>query len=276
MSSEVKIFRAEDHGASLSGALWELFGYRELLLAWTIREIKVRYKQSLLGAAWAILQPLSLMVIYTIVFSFFIRVPSDGIPYPLFSYTALLPWTFFAACLSFGVPSLINNTNLVTKVYFPREIFPLASIGASFIDFLVASFLFIGLLIYYHAPLGYALVWLPVILCGQILLSTGVVLFASAVNVFYRDVRFVIPLAIQLWLYASPVIYPVSIVPEQFRIAYMLNPMAGIVDSYRTVLLLGQTPNPQYLGIALAISAFVFVAGYIFFKRVEMNFADVI
>ncbi len=276
MSSQVKTFRAEDQGANLIDALWELFGSRELLLAWTMREIKVRYKQSLLGAAWAILQPLSLMVIYTILFSFFIRVPSDGIPYPLFSYTALLPWTFFAACLSFGVPSLINNMNLVTKVYFPREIFPLASIGASFIDFLVASLLYIGMLIYYRAPIGLALVWLPVILFGQIVLSVGIVLMASAINVFYRDVRFVIPLAIQLWLYASPVIYPASLVPDQFRFVYMLNPMAGIIDGYRTVLLQGQTPNLQYLGIALAISAFVFVAGYAFFKRVEMNFADVI
>lgn len=276
MSSQVKIFRAEDHGTLLIDAPRELFGYRELVLAWTIREIKVRYKQSLLGAAWAILQPLSLMVIYTIVFSSFVRVPSDGIPYPIFSYTALLPWTFFAACLSFGVPSLINNTNLITKVYFPREIFPLASIGASFVDFLVASFLFIGLLIYYHAPVGYVLVWLPVILGGQILLSAGVVLFASAVNVFYRDIRFVVPLATQLWLYASPVIYPMSVVPEQFRIVYALNPMAGIIDSYRAVLLQGQPPDLQYLGIALAMAALFFVTGYIFFKRVEMNFADVI
>lgn len=272
----MKIFRAENPGTHLIDAFRELFSYHELLVAWTVREIRVRYKQSFLGVAWAILQPLSLMLIYTIVFSFFIRIPSDGIPYPLFSYTALLPWTFFAACLSFGVPSLINNTNLITKVYFPREVFPLASIGASFIDFLVASFLFIGLLIYYHAPLGHHLIWLPVILGGQILLSAGVVLFASAVNVFYRDVRFVIPLVIQLWLYASPVIYPVSVVPEHIRIGYMLNPMAGIIDSYRAVLLQGQMPNMQYLGIALAISGLVFVAGYSFFKRVEMNFADVI
>jgi homopolymeric O-antigen transport system permease protein len=276
MSSQVKTFRAEDQGGNLGHALRELFSYRELLLAWALREIKVRYKQSLLGVAWALLQPLSLMVIYTIVFSFFIRVPSDGIPYPLFSYTALLPWTFFAACISFGVPSLINNMNLVTKVYFPREIFPLASIGANFIDFLVASLLYIGLLVYYRVPLGFALVWLPVILCGQIVLSAGVVLFASAVNVFYRDVRFVIPLAVQLWLYASPVIYPVSVVPEQFRIVYMFNPMAGFIEGYRTVLLQGQTPNLQYLAIALATAALFFVTGYIFFKRVEMNFADVI
>lgn len=276
MSTRVKIFRAGDPAANLSCAIRELFGYRELLLAWTMREIRVRYKQSLLGAAWAILQPLSLMVIYTIVFSFFIRVPSDEIPYPLFSYTALLPWTFFAACLSYGVPSLINNMNLVTKVYFPREIFPLGSICASFIDFLVASLLYVGMLIYYHAPIGFVWVWLPAILFGQILLSAGVVLLASAVNVFYRDVRFVIPLAIQLWLYSSPVIYPVSIVPEQFRFVYMLNPMAGLIDGYRAVLLRGEMPNLQYLGIALAISALVFGAGYTFFKRVEMDFADVI
>lgn len=276
MSCQVKIFRAVDQNSHLIDALRELFSYRELLLAWTMREIKVRYKQSVLGAAWAILQPLSLMLIYTIVFSFFIRVPSDGIPYPLFSYTALLPWTFFAACLSFGSPSLINNTNLITKIYFPREIFPLASIGASFIDLLIASLLYLGMLVYYQVPIGFVLIWLPVILFGQILLSAGVVLFASAVNVFFRDVRFVIPLAIQLWLYASPVIYPVSVVPEQIRIAYMLNPMAGMIDSYRAVLLQGQMPNLEYLGIALAISGLLFVAGYAFFKRVEMNFADVI
>lgn len=274
--SRIPVFEADSSPPGPLAALRELMGYRDLLVEWTMRDIRVRYKQSLLGVAWAVLQPLSLMLIYTVVFSLFVRIPSDGIPYPVFSYAALLPWTFFASAITFGIPSLTNNMNLVTKIYFPREIFPLASIGASFADFLVASILFVFMLIFYQAPVNLTLLWLPVLLFIQILLTIGVVLFASAVNVFYRDVRFVIPLATQLWLYATPVIYPVSLVPEQWRTLYMLNPMAGIIDGYRAVLLQGQSPNLFYLAIAFVISLVLFLFGYLYFKRVEMTFADVI
>jgi lipopolysaccharide transport system permease protein len=251
-----------------------LYQHRELLMIWTLREIKARYKQSVLGGAWAILQPVVLMLVYTVVFSFFIRLPSNGIPYPIFSYTALLAWTFFATSVTFAVPSLINNMSLVTKVYFPREILPLASIGAAFVDFLLATIPFIGLFIWYRTTVTATILWLPVLVAIQVALIIGVVLPSSAILVFVRDVRFVIPLAIQLWLYATPVIYPISVVPEQYRLLYALNPMVGLIDSYRRVVLQGSAPNPYYLGLSAAIGAALCLAGYIFFKRVEETFAD--
>ena len=253
-----------------------LFAYRELLINWTLRMIKVRYKQSLLGMAWAILQPLSLTLIFTVVFTFFTRIPTEDIPYPIFSYCALLPWTFFSNALSFAVPSLVSNMDLVMKVYFPREIFPLASILASCLDFLVASVIFIGMMLYYGVSPSPLLLLVPLVLAIQVALTVGIALFASAVNVFYRDVRFVIPLALQLWMYASPIVYPVSAVPEAWQPLYMLNPMSPIIDSYRRLILLGQMPNWRHLGLAALISGLALIAGCGFFKRKEMAFADLI
>lgn len=254
----------------------QLLTHRELLFNWVLREIKVRYKQSLLGAAWAILQPLSMTVIFTVVFTLFVRIDTEGIPYPIFSYCALLPWTFFANALSFATPSLVNNMNLVTKIYFPREIFPLASIIAGLFDFLVASVIFLAMMIYYGVSPGPMFLLLPLVFFVQLSLTGGIALFASAINVFYRDIRFVILLGLQLWMYASPVIYPVSAVPEKLLPFYMLNPMAPIIDSYRRIILQGRMPDWHYLGLAALFSIFLLLAGYSYFKRVEMEFADVI
>jgi lipopolysaccharide transport system permease protein len=256
--------------------LQTLWSFRELVWMWILRDIRVRYKQSLLGAAWAVLQPVALMIVFTVVFSIFARVPTDGAPYPIFSYTALLPWTLLATSISFGVTSLVNNMNLVTKVYFPREILPLSAIGASFVDFAIASFVYLGLMIFYRVPVHVTLLAVPVLLAVQIVLAAGVILFASAANVFYRDIRFVVPLAVQVWMYATPIIYPLSLVPERFRMVYMLNPMAGLIESYRAVALYGQWPDWSYLGIAAVVSMVVFGLGYAYFKRVEWQFADVI
>ena len=253
-----------------------LFAYRELLINWTLRMIKVRYKQSLLGMAWAILQPLSLTMIFTVVFTFFARIPTEGIPYPIFAYAALVPWTFFANALSFAVPSLVSNMDLLTKIYFPREIFPLASILASCFDFMVASVIFVGMMFYYSVSPNHLFLLVPLIFAVQTALTVRIALFASAINVFYRDIRFVIPLAMQLWMYASPVIYPVSAVPEKWRPLYLLNPMAPIIDSYRRVILQGQMPNWHYLGLAALISVVLLISAYQYFKRVEMEFADII
>lgn len=258
------------------GYLSALYTYRELLQMWFLREIKIRYKQSILGAGWAILQPLALMIIFTVVFSFFARVPTDGVPYPIFSYTALLPWTFFATSISFAVPSVVNNLNLVTKIYFPREILPIGAVMAAFVDFLVASTVFVGLMVYYRVPLQLSLLWVPLLLGVQIALTLGIVLFASAFTVWYRDFRFVVPLGIQLLLYASPIIYPVSLVPERLLTFYMLNPMAGLIDSYRRVVLQGQSPHGLYLIFSAVIAMSLLVAGYAYFKRSEALFADVI
>lgn len=254
--------------------LRDLYRYRDLLWMWTVREIKVRYTQSVLGAAWAILQPLSLMLIFNAVFSYVVRVPTEGIPYPIFSYCALLPWTFFAASAAVAVPSLVQNMHLVAKIYFPREILPIASVAAGLLDFLIAAQVLAIMLLFYRIPLHRTLVFAPVILLVQILLTLGVVLFASAVNVFYRDIRFVVPLAVQLWMYVTPVIYPVTLIPEGFRELYMLNPMAGLIESYRDIVVRGAWPNWNHLGLAAAISVAAFVAGYSYFKRVEWQFAD--
>jgi lipopolysaccharide transport system permease protein len=253
-----------------------LYGYRDLLCMWTLREVKVRYKQSVLGIAWAILQPLALMLVFTLVFSVIAQLPSDGMPYPIFSYVALLPWTFFSTALGFGIPSLVSNVNLVTKIYFPREILPIANVGAALADFLIASSLFMVMLMWYQIPFSWAFVFLPFLVLLQIVLTLGIVLPAAALNVFYRDIRFVIPLAVQVWLYATPVIYPLSLVPDRLRPLYALNPLVGIMDSYRRVTLYGQLPDPYYLGSSVVISCLLAVAGYAYFKHAEVRFADVI
>jgi len=261
---------------SLFGHLRRLIGYRELLWSLTLRDIKVRYKQSLLGVSWAILQPLAMTLIFTVVFSYFTRIDTHGIPYPIFAYAAMLPWTFFANSLSFGVPSIVNNTNLVTKIYFPRETFPLAAVMACFVDFLVASAVFVGLMIHYHYGLNIHMLWLPAVIMIQIVLALAISLFLSAINVFFRDIRFAIPLLVQVWMFASPVIYPVSMVPERLRALYMLNPMAGVLDTFRTVLLKGASPHLPYLIPAASVAIILLVVSYAAFKRLEMKFADFI
>jgi lipopolysaccharide transport system permease protein len=256
--------------------LAKLYQFRELLWIWIQREIRIRYKQSFLGAAWAVLQPLSMMLVFTTVFSVLARLPSDGIPYPVFSYSALLPWTFFVTSVNFGSNSLITNLNLVTKTYFPREILPIGSIGAGFFDYLIAAIIFLALLLFYRMPLNWTVLWLPVILGTQILLTLGVTLLTSALTVFYRDVRFLVPLGLQIWMFATPIIYPASLVPDRFRAIYMLNPMAGIIDSYRKVFLYGTNPTWSYFGVSLLVAVGIYLGGYTVFKKLEKTFPDLI
>ena len=260
----------------MSTTIRELISYRELLWSWAARDIKVRYKQSLLGIAWAILQPLSATLIFSLVFSRFIRISTDGIPHPIFYYSAMLPWTYLTSSISFGTSCLINNMDLVTKIYFPREILPISAVLASFVDFLIAAVIFAGMMIYYRLSVGPSWVWIPVLLLVQTLLTLGIVFIASALNVFYRDIRFIVPLGTQLWMYLTPIIYPLSMVPEELRSIYMLNPMAGLIDSYRRIVLNAQWPNLTYLLTALIVSVVVFLLGYVYFKRAESVFADVI
>jgi lipopolysaccharide transport system permease protein len=256
--------------------LKELISYRELLFTFAARDLKVRYKQAIMGMAWAILQPLALMIIFTVVFSKLAKVPSDGIPYPIFSYCALLPWTFFATSINLGTPSLTNNMNLVTKIYFPRELLPFASVMACFVDFLIASTIFIGLMFFYKVSLNIYMLWLPLIVLIQIIFALGIILFTSAGNVFFRDVKHIMPIAIQIWMYLTPIIYPISLVPEKFQAIYMLNPMAGIIDGYRSVILKASPPDIKYLALAFVISIALFLVGYVTFKKAEGVFADVI
>jgi homopolymeric O-antigen transport system permease protein len=253
----------------------ELYKFRNLLWVWSLREIRIRYKQSILGGIWAILQPFSYMLIFTVIFGFLVKVPTDGIPYPIFFYSALLPWTFFSSAVTFAVPSLINNFNLVTKIYFPREIFPIGSTIAAFIDFIIASILFLILLVVYQVPIKISVLWLPILLVMQILLTLGISFLGATLIVFYRDIRFIVPLGMQLWMYITPVVYPLSVVPERFRFLYMLNPMAGIIDGYRRILL-GTMPQWEYLVFELAVIISLFLFGYFYFKSNEFSFADMI
>lgn len=222
------------------------------------------------------LQPLVLMGLFVLVFSFFVRIPMDDIPPPIFTYTALLPWLYFATAVSFGIPSLVMNMNLVTKIYFPREILPLASIGTALVDFSIASIVLVLLMLIYRIPFQATLLWVPVLVLVQTFFTIGVTLFASMMNAFYRDVRFLIPLAIQVWMYATPIIYPLSAVPEWLRPFYLLNPMAGLIDSYRRTIIQGLPPNPLGFGLAFVLAVLMLLAGYWYFKRSEGILPDVI
>jgi lipopolysaccharide transport system permease protein len=260
----------------MNNPLVELLSFRGLLWAWMQREVRVRYKQAALGIGWAIVQPFSLMVIFTVIFGYIIKVPTGGIPYPIFSFCALLPWTFFASSISFGSNSLVNNMNLVTKIYFPREILPLASIGAAFLDYLIGFGVFILFMLFYQARFYPTLLLLPILLIIQIALTIGVGLILSALTVFYRDIRFVVPLLLQVWMYLCPIVYPIDLVPPKFLSLYMLNPMASLIDSYRRITLLGQLPQWNYLALGTAVSLIILIIGYTFFRRVESKFADLI
>ncbi len=256
--------------------LANLYHYRDLLWLWTGREVRVRYKQSALGAAWAVIQPLALTVVFTLVFSRLMQVDTGGVPYPVFAYSALVPWTFFATSLAFAIPSLVNNLNLVGKIYFPREILPLANIGAALLDFGIAGLVFAGMMLIYQIPLTLQVLWVIPLLGIQLILTVGVTLLGAALIVFFRDVRFIIPLLTQVWMYASPVIYPATLVPAQWQTLYFLNPMAGIIAGYRSALVLGETPNLPALVLATLVSGVLLVLGYVTFKRSEPLFADLI
>lgn len=254
----------------------KLTHYRDLLYTLSVHRVKVRYKQSVLGVAWAVLQPLSLMLIYTLIFSYIARMPSDGIPYAVFAYSALLPWTYFATALVNSTNGLVSHADLVTKVYFPREILPLTYVIAALFDFMVASIVFAGLLIYYHVQIGWvALYSFPIILVLT-LFATAMSLLFSATQVRFRDIGVAMPLLMQLWMFASPVVYPLSAVPAWLKPFYMLNPMAGIIESFRRVMLQGAAPDFQSLGVALIASIVLLALSYVYFKRVEATIADVI
>ncbi len=256
--------------------LTALYRHRELLWVWTLRNVKARYKETFLGAAWAIAQPLVMTVVYAIVFSYLVRVDTNGIPYPVFAFTALLPWTFLAGSLTAAIPSLQDNMNLITKIYFPREVLPLAMVAARGVDFLCAAIVFVGFMLFYRVPFSLTITLLPLLLCIQIILVMGISLIGAAVNVLYRDVGQAVPLVIQVWMFASPIIYPAALVPEKWRTLYMLNPMAGLIDAYRRVILMGQAPQWEYVGLAAASSMLIFAVAYTYFKYAEMNFADII
>lgn len=253
-----------------------LFQSKDLLREWTARNIRARYQQSALGWLWAIIQPAAQVAMFAIIFTLILPVDTGDTPYILFAYVAMVPWTFLATSLPDMSNSLVENMSLVTKIYFPREVLPIAAMLARLMDFGVAAILVAFLLLFFRVPL-FPLGWLflPTILAVQLVLMLGLGLAGAALNVFYRDVRSLLVLGLQLWFYASPVIYPVSLVPEWLRPFYSLNPMVGVITAYRNVLLEGRLPDPSF-GIAALISLVVFLLGYWFFKRVEFQFADIV
>ncbi len=250
--------------------------YLELLMNLTRREVKGRYSQSLFGAGWAIAQPLAMMAVFTLVFSRLGQMPSGGAPYPLFAFAALVPWFFFSNSVNSGTMSLITYRNIVTKTYFPREIVPLAQVGSRLVDLAAASSLFALLLIYYGVSLSAWAALTPLFVVLLIRFTLGTTLLTSSLNVFYRDVSPVVQIGLQLWLYLTPVAYPLSAVPEEYRGFFLLNPLAGVVEGLRSVLLFDRAPDWGVVGLTTALIVGLFAAALLLFKRTDKYFADVI
>ena len=256
--------------------LRELWEYRELLYFLTWRDVKVRYKQTALGAAWAIIQPFFTMVVFSLFFGQLARIPSDGIPYPIFSFAALVPWTFFANGLGQSANSLVGNANLIKKIYFPRLAVPIATILSGVIDFVLAFVVLMGMMLYYGILPTINTLWLPLFVLLALVTSLGVGLWLSALNVEFRDVRYVVPFLTQIWMFATPIAYPSSLLGEPWRTLYGLNPMVGVVEGFRWALLgTGEAPGP-ILAVSALAALLLLVSGAFYFRRMEKSFADVV
>ncbi len=267
------VIESEESGVRLN--LGDLWAYRELLYFLTLRDIKVRYKQTLMGAVWVVIQPLMTMLIFTLIFNKFARLDTKDIPYPLFAYSGLLLWTFFSNAVTSGTHSLINNSHLVTKVYFPRAFIPAAAVGASLVDLGIASLLLVALAIYYGVSPSWGALLLPLIVSFATVMALGTGMLVSALTVKYRDLRHALPFIMQFWMFASPVIYPTSLVPEQWRWILLVNPMTGILEGFRSALT-GQAFDWTMIAIsAVAATTLLGVAFYVF-RGLEDTFADVI
>lgn len=256
--------------------LKELWEYRELVYFLVWRDVKVRYKQTALGAAWAVIQPLFSMLVFTVVFGKLAKMPSDGIPYPLFSYAALLPWNYFAQGLSNSSDSLVGSANLIRKVYFPRLAIPVAAVCGGVVDFLIAFAVLLLMMGYFGVSPTANVVWLPGFLLLAVTTALGVGLWLSALNVQYRDVKYTVPFLVQFWMYATPIVYPSSLLPEPWKTLYGVNPMAGVVEGFRWALLGVKTPPGAMLWVSVAAAVLLLVSGAYFFRRMEKTFADVV
>lgn len=262
--------------SNLSLGLDELWEYHELLYFLVWRDIKVRYKQTALGILWAIIQPFMTMVVFTIFFGKLAKIPTDGIPGPIFYFTALLPWQLFANALTNSSNSLVNNSSLITRVYFPRLIIPLSSTLAGVVDFLIAFVVLIAMMLYYGIAPSATVLLLPVFIIMAIVTSLATSLWFSALNVRYRDVRFTIPFLTQIWLFITPIVYPSSLVPEKFRILYALNPMTGIVEGFRWAVLGKSGGSGSLILVSSLIVILMLVGGLIYFRQSEKTFADIV
>lgn len=276
MEESVQVIRIEPSKGWVALQLKELWAYRELVYFLIWRDVKVRYKQTALGAAWAIIQPLFTMVVFSVFFGRLGKIPSDGIPYPIFSYAALVPWTFFAQGLSQASNSLVGSANLIKKVYFPRLSIPIAAVISGLVDFSLAFLVLLGMVLYYGITPTINVIWLPLLLLLTLVTSLGVSLWLSAMNVQFRDVRHAIPFMTQFWLFATPVAYPSSLLSEPWRTLYSLNPMVGVVEGFRWALLGTETaPGAMIIVSSLAALA-ILVSGTFYFRRLEKTFADVV
>jgi lipopolysaccharide transport system permease protein len=255
------------------GELWE---YRDLLrlLAW--RDIRVRYKQTVLGAAWAVLQPLLTMAVFSLFFGRLAKVPSDGLPYPIFAFAALVPWGFFSTSLTQASNSLVGNANLIQKVYFPRLVVPMSCAASALVDMCISFVVLLGFMLWYRIVPTAKVVWLPVFVVLALITSLGAGLWLSALNVRYRDVRYTVPFLVQFWLFATPIAYPSSLLPEPWRTVYGLNPMVGVVEGFRWALLGAKTAPGAAAAVSGLAALVLLVSGALFFRRMEATFADVV
>jgi len=273
-TNEITIIRPSEGWVSLK--LQELWEYRELLYFLVWRDVKVRYKQTVLGAAWAIIQPFFTMVVFSLFFGKLAKMPSDGIPYPLFSFAALVPWAFFANGLSQASNSVVGSAHLITKVYFPRLVVPISGVVSGIVDFALAFVVLLGMILFYGMVPTLNILWLPFLLLLALVTALGVGMWFSALNVQFRDVRYILPFLTQFWMFATPIVYPSSLLPEPWRTVYGLNPMVGVVEGFRWALLGTQTaPGPIIIVSSLA-SIVILIGGAFYFKRMEKTFADLV
>lgn len=269
------MFVVEARKSGISFNLKDWWTYRELLYFLIWRDVKIRYKQTFLGASWAIIQPLLTMVIFTFIFGRVAQIDSEGIPYPVFAYAALLPWTFFANAITSSGNSIVGSAHLITKVYFPRMIIPVAAVGAGLVDLVVALPMLAALMFYYHIPVTLnLLLFVPLVLLTT-LLAIAVGMWLSAINVKYRDVKFAIPFLVQIWMYLSPVAYPTSVIPARWRLLYSLNPFVGVIESYRAALF-GRQFDWKVLFISLMVTLLSLAYAAYQFRKMEKSFADII
>jgi len=276
MEQNVEVIRIEPTKGWVALQLKELWAYRELLYFMVWRDVKVRYKQTALGAAWAVIQPVFTMIVFSVFFGRLGKIPSDGIPYPLFTLAGLVPWAFFSQGLSQASNSLVGSSNLVKKVYFPRLSIPIAAVTSGLIDLSIAFVVLLGMMAYYGVVPTIHVVWLPLLLLLTLVTSLGVSLWLSALNVQFRDVRHALPFLTQLWLFATPIAYPSSLLSEPWRTVYSLNPMVGVIEGFRWALLGTDTaPGPMIIVSALAALT-ILVSGTFYFRRLERTFADLI
>jgi lipopolysaccharide transport system permease protein len=276
MTSQATIVCIEPSRGWSSLRLADVWAYRELLYFLVWRDIKVRYKQTVLGAGWAILQPFFTMVIFSIFFGSLAKMPSDDVPYPIFAYAALVPWTFFANGLTQAVNSVVGGSSLITKVYFPRIILPLSAVMAGIVDFMFAFAVLVGMALYYGVLPSWRIVTLPIFVAMVVMTALSVALWLSALNVQYRDIRYIAPFIVQVWLFATPIAYPSSLLSEPALTVYGLNPMVGVVEGFRWALLgTGTKPGPMIVVSSLVCLALLLGGAY-YFRRVERTFADVI